>query len=154
MTNAQVAIHEADAPRLAGEKKLKEVKGPIGVLLGVMGVFMRFAPVKPDILLKDSDNIFDLKVIHTPGHTDGSISLYKENETIFVGDAMRTDSQGAPHLPSGAMTVDLERAKESVKEISTFQYKALLPGHGPPITQDASRTVANYVQTGFIGEQT
>src|SRR5208283_5194339 len=29
LTNAKVAIHEADAPRLAGEKKLKEVKGAL-----------------------------------------------------------------------------------------------------------------------------
>lgn len=149
LTNAKVAIHEADAPRLSGEKKLKEVKGPTGVLFGVMSTFMRLTPVKPDLLLKDSDKIMGLTVIHTPGHTDGSICLYKEKEAIFVGDALRTDSGGKPHLPSGSMTVDMEQAKESAKKISSYQYKILLPGHGPPITQDASRIMTNFVKGGL-----
>jgi len=153
LTGAKVVIHEADAPRLAGEAKLKEVKGPMGALLGVMGAFMRFEPVKPDVLVKDSDRILDLTVIHTPGHTAGSISLYREDEAIFVGDAMRTDSRGAPHMPSVSMTADMKTARESVRKISTFQYKALLPGHGSPITQDASRIIVDYVRREFAGEQ-
>jgi glyoxylase-like metal-dependent hydrolase (beta-lactamase superfamily II) len=149
LTDAEVAIHEADAPRLAGEKKLKEVKGALGVLFGVTSPFMRFKSVKPDVLLKDSDRILDCTVIHTPGHTDGSISLYREKEAIFVGDALRTDSRGMPRLPSGSMTVNMEQAKESVRKISNFQYAVLLPGHGPPITQDASRVMADYVRKGL-----
>ena len=47
LTGAKVAIHQADALRLSGEKKLKEVKGPMGLLFGVMGPFMRFTPVNP-----------------------------------------------------------------------------------------------------------
>jgi glyoxylase-like metal-dependent hydrolase (beta-lactamase superfamily II) len=149
LTDAKVVIHETDAPRLAGEKKLKEVKGATGVLFGVMRPFMRFTPVKPDVLLKDSDRILDCTVIHTPGHTAGSISLYREKEAIFVGDALRTDSRGMPRLPSGSMTANIEQAKESVRKISTYQYAALLPGHGPPITHDASRVMADYVQRGL-----
>jgi glyoxylase-like metal-dependent hydrolase (beta-lactamase superfamily II) len=150
LTGAKVAIHEFDAPRLAGEKKLKEVKGPLGGLFSVMGVFMRFTPVRPDILLGDSDEILDLKVIHTPGHTDGSICLLRENEAIFVGDAMRTDSGRRPRLPSGPMTADMEKAKESLKRIATYQYGALLPGHGPPITSGAAGVMAAFANGGFV----
>lgn len=150
LTNAKVAIHEADAPRLAGEKKLKEVKGAMGVLFGLMSPIMRFTPLKADTLLKDSDRVLDLEVIHTPGHTDGSICLYRENEAIFVGDAMRTDSSGRPHLPSKAMTANMEQARESVRRISERKYSFLLPGHGPPMTKDASGMVADYVRRGFV----
>jgi glyoxylase-like metal-dependent hydrolase (beta-lactamase superfamily II) len=146
------AIHEADAPRLSGEKKLKEVKGAVGVVFSLMSPFMRFTPIKPDGLLKESDRLLDLTVIRTPGHTDGSISLYRENEVIFVGDAMRTDSIGKPKLPSGSMTVDMERAKESLRKIFKLQYSILLPGHGPPITRDASRVISGYVQSRFEGK--
>jgi glyoxylase-like metal-dependent hydrolase (beta-lactamase superfamily II) len=152
LTNAKVAIHEADAPRLAGEKKLKEVRGATGVFFSVMSPFMRFTPVKPDLLLKDSDKILDLTVVCTPGHTDGSISLYREREAIFVGDALRTDSSGMPRLPSGSMTVNMGQARESVRKISTYRYAVLLPGHGPPITQDASRVMADYVQKELTTE--
>lgn len=53
-----------------------------------------------DILVKDGDIIWigelGLKVIHTPGHSPGSISLYLEDmvftgDTLFVGDVGRTD---------------------------------------------------------------
>jgi len=149
LTGAKVAIHEADSPRLSGEKKLKEVKGFMGVMLGVMNVFIRMTPVTPDIVLKNSDRILNLTVIHTPGHTAGSICLYKENEAIFVGDALRVNSDGYPHLPSRSMNADTEQAKESARKISTYQYNLLLPGHGPAITRDASKAVADYVQKEF-----
>ena len=65
---AKVAIHEADAPRLAGEKPLREVHGLIGLVFKVMSPFMKFKPVTPDILLKDGERVDGLSVIHTPGH--------------------------------------------------------------------------------------
>ncbi|MDG6960268.1 MAG: MBL fold metallo-hydrolase [Nitrososphaerota archaeon] len=147
LTGAKVAIHEADGPRLAGEKKLKEVRGAAGVLFGLASPFMRFTPVKPDVLLKDGDRVDGLVVIHTPGHTDGSICLYKEGEAIFVGDALRTGSGGEPLLPPGSMTADMQRAKESVKKIAGYRYEVLLPGHGPPITRDASKVMAGFAET-------
>ena len=149
LTGAKVAIHELDAPRLAGEKKLKEVKGPLGPVFGAMGAFMRFTPVKPDVLLRDSSSLLDLQVIHTPGHTEGSICLLRQNEAMFVGDAMKTDSKGRPRLPSGAMTANMEQAKESLKKISDYSYEALLPGHGPPIASGASRVMAEFVRRGL-----
>ena len=149
LTSAKVAIHEADAARLSGEKKLKEVKGATGVLFGIMSPFMRFNPIKPDLLLKDSDKILNLTVIHTPGHTDGSIWLYSEGDVIFVGDALRTDSSGKPRLSSESMTANMELAKESARKISTYRFEVLLPGHGPPITSGASDAVADYVRRGF-----
>jgi len=149
LTGAKVAVHEADAPRVAGEKKLKEVKGAAGLLMGVMGPFMRFTPVKPDLELKDSDKLLDLVVVHTPGHTDGSICLYLEKEAIFVGDALRTDSAGKLGLSPGSFTVDMDQAKDSIRKISTLQYTLLLPGHGEPITKDAQSAMARFVQAGF-----
>jgi len=96
--------------------------------------------------------LLNLTVIHTPGHTDGSISLYVENRAIFVGDAMRTDSRGRPRLASESMSVNMDQAKESVRKISEYQYSILLPGHGPPLVRDASRIVADYVRRGFVDE--
>ena len=46
---------------------------------------------------------FDLKVIHTPGHSAGSICLYEENEGIlFTGDTLFSGSIGRTDLPSGS----------------------------------------------------
>ena len=144
-TNAKVAIHEADAPRLSGEKEPKAVKGVLGLLLRAMAAVMRFKRMKADVLLKDSDIIDGLTVIHTPGHTDGSICLYLPGRALFVGDALLTDDERMLSLPRRSMSTDLDQAKESIKKISELKYSVLLPGHGPPIERNASAITKEFV---------
>ena len=147
LTNAKVAIHEADAPRLSGEKNWVQVKGALGLVFKVMGVFIKFNPVKPDVLLKDADKIDGVTIIHTPGHTEGSVSVYIPGEVLLVGDALGTTESGSLRLPR--MTLDLERAKESIRKISELSYNCLLPGHGPPVKPDASTKVKQFVTDKF-----
>ena len=146
--NVKVAIHEADAPRLAGEEPLKEVRGLFRLLFMVGSPFMRFKPTTPDVLLKDGERVDGLSVIHTPGHTQGSICLYSEmSKAMFVGDALRTDKNRNIKLPSAAMSSNVEEAKSSVRKISSYEFELLLPGHGPPILMDASRKVKEFAAT-------
>jgi glyoxylase-like metal-dependent hydrolase (beta-lactamase superfamily II) len=149
MTGARVAIHEADAARLSGEKPPKAAKGALGALMKMAGGLMKFKPVKPDVLLKEGDKISGLTVIHTPGHTEGSISLLTANGVLFVGDALRTGNDGKPRLSSDAFNIDSELAKESVKKLSVLEFSALLPGHGPPIMENASALVRELVASDF-----
>jgi glyoxylase-like metal-dependent hydrolase (beta-lactamase superfamily II) len=144
--SATVAIHEADAPRLAGEKPLREVHGLPGLLFKALSPFMRFTPVTPDVQLKDGEHVDALTVIHTPGHTEGSICLYSERlKAMFVGDALRTDSNRNPILPSAALAFDFEEAKNSVRKIASYEFDLLLSGHGPPVLADASRKVKELI---------
>jgi len=144
-TGAKVAIHEADAPRLSGEKEWKRVKGVLGLFLRVGGVVMRFNRLKADVLLKDSDIIDGLTVVHTPGHTDGSICLHLPGRALFVGDALLTDYERTLSLPRKVMSMDMNQAKESIKKISQLEYSVLLPGHGPPIMQNASAMTKEFL---------
>jgi hydroxyacylglutathione hydrolase len=138
----KVAIHEADAPRLTGEKPLKEARGLVGFLFKAMSPFMKFKPVPPDFLLKDGELVDGLRVIHTPGHTQGSMCLYSERlKAMFVGDALRTDKHRMPQPPSAAMSVNIEEAKNSIGKIASYEFELLLPGHGTPILTDASGKV-------------
>jgi hydroxyacylglutathione hydrolase len=145
---AKIAIHEADAPRLAGEKPLREVRGLLGLAFKAITPFMRFKPVAPDILLKDGEHVDELTVLHTPGHTEGSICLYSERlNAMFVGDALRTDRNRTPILPSSALAFDFEEAKNSVRKIASYEFELLLPGHGPPILAEASKKVKQLAST-------
>jgi hydroxyacylglutathione hydrolase len=144
-TRAKVAIHEADAPRLSGEKEWKTVKGVLGLFFRVTSALMRFNRLKADVLLKDSDIIDGLTVIHTPGHTEGSICLYLPRRAIFVGDALVTKDEGTPSLPRKSMSMNMNLAKESVRKISRLEYSVLLPGHGPPIEQNASTITKEFI---------
>ena len=140
---AKVAIHAEDAPRVSGEKKNKEVKGAMGMMMGVMGPLMRFHTFQPDIILMDNDIIGDLKTICTPGHTQGSVCFYNEKEKVlFSGDTLLTDGKGNVIFAGKSISYDLELTKKSVKSrIKDLDFEILLPGHGPPIIRDASSKV-------------
>ncbi len=75
LTGARIAIHDDDARCLDGTKEPKTVKGFFGILFKVLSLVIRFRHVEPDIILRDENEIGGFKVIHTPGHTDGSIWL-------------------------------------------------------------------------------
>jgi glyoxylase-like metal-dependent hydrolase (beta-lactamase superfamily II) len=149
LTGAKVGIHEADAPRLSGKMKLKQVKGAMGVVLGIMGLFVKFKPVTPDVTFKDADRLLDLVVVHTPGHTDGSSSFYREDAVVFSGDALLTSGEGKPRLPPAGFSVDMPTVKESVTKLSKLEFNMLLPGHGAPMTSGAAPSVRAYVSAGF-----
>ena len=145
-TQAKVAIHEADAPGLSGEGELNKVKHSRNrLLLRTIGFFLGFKRLNADVLLKDSDVINGLTVIHTPGHSEGSICLYLPGRALFVGDALATDSKRMLSLPPKSLSVDLDLAKESARRISQLDFSVLLPGHGPPIDQNASSVTREFV---------
>jgi glyoxylase-like metal-dependent hydrolase (beta-lactamase superfamily II) len=86
MTGAKLAIHSEDSPILSGKIGMKIVRGPLGLLFKLMYPLVRFHPIKPDIILNDDMDIVGFKVVHIPGHTRGSICLYRPGKIIFVGN--------------------------------------------------------------------
>lgn len=149
-SGAKLAVGELDAPRVSGQvKKLKETSGFGNVLMSVFGVFMKVERIKPDVILKDGDIVGPLSVVYTPGHTDGSICLYKPGQALFVGDTLRTTGSGELKLPGNIMNRDLAQLKNSVEKISELDFAALLPGHGKPITENASQKLKEFVARGF-----
>jgi glyoxylase-like metal-dependent hydrolase (beta-lactamase superfamily II) len=153
MTSAKLAIHEDDAAVLTGKTRGKHVKGLLGLLFKLMSPLMRFHPAEPDIILKDNVDIAGFKVIHTPGHTNGSICLYQQGKIIFVGDALRSDSNGNPRPPSKTMSADVVQAKASLIAISELEFDSLLTGHGAPVVGNASTKVKNLVKDLKQNEQ-
>lgn len=71
-----------------------------------------------------------LKVVHTPGHTSGSISLLGEKE-VFTGDTLFAGSIGRTDLP-GSSERDM---RLSVKRLASLpDHLTVYPGHGPTTT--------------------
>jgi glyoxylase-like metal-dependent hydrolase (beta-lactamase superfamily II) len=89
---------------------------------------------EPDILLKEGDlkiGDLDFHVIHTPGHSPGSICLYlPDKKVLFTGDVVFNQGVGRTDLPGGKG----QHLKESIKKISHFEVDYLLPGHGDIIS--------------------
>ena len=95
-------------------------------------------------MLKEGDKVGRLIVIHTPGHSEGSISLLDcERKVMFAGDAVRF-MDGKMTGPPEHFTLDMDKAKNSIRKISTFDFDVLLSGHGQPLMPEASQKVKDF----------
>jgi len=144
LTNAKVAVHREDAQFVLGEKAQPSPKGALGILFKAVSPFFRPKPVRPDIVLNDGDRVGELVVIHTPGHTPGSISLYdSERKLIFVGDTVRY-ANGKIGGPSKRFTPDMNGALRSIGKISRLEFDTMLGGHGDTLKPRASDYVREF----------
>ncbi len=128
-TGAEVLIHKEDAGMLTS---------PAQNLSLFMGSMLKFKAA--DRLLQDGDKIqvgnVTLEVIHTPGHTPGSICLKVGNDLI-TGDTLFAGSVGRSDFPGGSHTVLINSIK--TKLLSFPDETKVYPGHGPASTIGAEK---------------
>jgi glyoxylase-like metal-dependent hydrolase (beta-lactamase superfamily II) len=87
--------------------------------------------------VKDGDEVFGLRIIGTPGHTAGHVSVFDPDAKVLVaGDALRTTSGLEGSDPQ--YTADPIDAAASVRKLATLDVKTILPGHGDPLTAGAA----------------
>jgi len=119
MTGAEVLIHEEDALGLTDD------------LVSLAGHFGAHAPgIPPTRFIKDGDVIDNLEVIHTPGHTIGSICLYDEaSKGLISGDTVFGDGgYGRYDLPTG----DRDALIASIEKLKDLRVDGIYCGHGVP----------------------
>lgn len=120
-SGAPLAIHPDDAYRLAaGNNYGFEIERAVASV-----------DLREGEQLRIGDLVFD--VLHTPGHTEGSVCLYEERHALLLsGDVLFAGSYGRTDLPGGndaAMVASLARlARELPAGVR------VLPGHGPETT--------------------
>lgn len=95
----------------------------------------------PDIRLKDNDNLMGFKIIHTPGHTKGSICLYNEEEQVlFSGDTLFCNGYGRTDLDGNEYDLVQSLNKLMALDSNTVVY----PGHNENTTIGAEKTNLGY----------
>jgi hydroxyacylglutathione hydrolase len=121
-TGAPIAIHPLDAGRLADPQPLWapfEIPPCVPAVELAEGGEVRFGEIR-------------LTVLHTPGHTEGSVCLWSAEEgLLFSGDTLFAGGWGRTDLPGGSA----EQLVESLARLATFDDPlTVLPGHGPATT--------------------
>ena len=103
----------------------------------------------PDRLVEDGDALSlgftTLQVLHTPGHSPGSISLYSPQDgAVFVGDVLFSRGVGRPDLPGGSWPVLLESIQSRLFALP--DETRVDPGHGPSTTIAEERSGNPYLR--------
>lgn len=135
-TNAEILIHEKDAPMLTNPARNLAILSPVVI-----------RQVPADRTLKEGDEIefgeIKMEVIHTPGHTPGSISL-KTDKIIFTGDTLFAGSIGRTDFPGGSYEQIMESIKNKIATLGD-DYK-VFPGHGPSTSVGYERVSNPFLQ--------
>jgi len=138
-TGAKIIVHGDDAIMLTDTPAM------------ILRMFGAKASPPADILVKDGDTIsvgnVELKVIHTPGHSPGGISLYTPRY-VFTGDTLFVEAVGRTDLPGGSWQTMFKAIKE--KLFCLPDDTKVMPGHNygrmPTSTIGHEKTCNPFVQ--------
>jgi len=87
---------------------------------------------------------FSLEVLHTPGHTHGSVCLFdRTQKLLFSGDTVFQGSAGRFDLQSG----NRERLVSSLEMLKGLDFELLLPGHGLAVRENQSKNLEAAIKT-------
>lgn len=98
----------------------------------------------PVHVVNDGDSVFGLRIVATPGHTAGHISVLDEIGGLLVaGDALSGGDDGTVSGPDPQFTDDMALAHESVRRLAALTFATVVFGHGEPVSQNADAAVAD-----------
>jgi glyoxylase-like metal-dependent hydrolase (beta-lactamase superfamily II) len=134
---AKVIVHKNEEEYLLhGDNVLPSGTNPISKLIARLFVkpftsFGKYEPCKSDIIV---DSIFSLNdmgfngiIMHTPGHSPGSISIIVDDEIALVGDTMFGVFRGTVYPPFAGDTTKMINSWGSLLETNS---RVFLPSHG------------------------
>jgi glyoxylase-like metal-dependent hydrolase (beta-lactamase superfamily II) len=149
--NCPIYAHKQEEPYLTGKTDYPPPNTEIEGLVAKMSPFFPRHSIdisdRLQILPDDGSVPFlpEWNFIHTPGHTPGHVSFYRERDRVLiVGDAFVNVEQESLyevltqkeeiHGPPAYFTMDWQAASSSVKELAKLDPYVAITGHGLPLT--------------------
>lgn len=130
---APVAMHQADSGMAVDGDMLYNRKG--NFVARLISPFMGLAKKErftPDFYVDEGDDLteygLDARVIHIPGHSNGSIGIMTGEGDFFCGDLLANTKEPA----LGGIIDDKDAAQGSIEKLKNMNISMVYPGHGEP----------------------
>lgn len=147
-TGAKVAVHRLDADKVHEGRQGK--LHPTGITGRILGLFLgrealsRYPTFEPDILIDESLELEEYgvrgRVIHTPGHSPGCVSVLLKNGDAITGDLIFPSiPSGKPALPFWAD--DPAEARRSIKKLIDITSGKIYIAHWKPFSSSEVKRV-------------
>ncbi|SFL69216.1 Glyoxylase, beta-lactamase superfamily II [Methanobrevibacter olleyae] len=134
--SGKVAIHKEDANSLRDPSSKLTVSSLFGSQIRRHDV---------DIELEEGDKIANFEVLHTPGHSEGGLSLW-DDEILICGDTIFANG-GIGRMDIGGNPRDM---KESLMRLKELDVEYLLPGHGPWVNNGKEHIKMSCMNMGIM----
>jgi glyoxylase-like metal-dependent hydrolase (beta-lactamase superfamily II) len=153
--NVPVYAHRLEVPYLTGRSDYPPPDPTVGggLMARMAGLFPRRGidlGSRVQLLPEDGSvpGLPEWRWLHTPGHTPGHVSLFRESDrALIAGDAFTTTKQEsflsvltqhqAVHGPPSYFTIDWELARNSVQRLAMLEPQIGCTGHGVPMRGEA-----------------
>jgi glyoxylase-like metal-dependent hydrolase (beta-lactamase superfamily II) len=151
-SGARVVAHRADAPLVDGSAHRELGPSPMSgtyqkLYDWAVRHLLRYQPTTVDQAVEDGERLDGWQVVHTPGHTPGSVCFHNpERRIIIVGDALN-HRQGRLGAPPAMFTPDMAQAYASIHKIAGLDFDVCCFGHGPPLRDNARQRVQAFAES-------
>ena len=145
-TRAAVVVHRSDTVRLDGNRLALGYSGLLGKVASPVPFFSR---VGVNALVEDGDVLpihGGIRVIHTPGHTRGSVCfLMEESKALFSGDTIFSDGS---HISRSVPFPGYDRDSyaRSLRRLAEFDFEGVFGGHGRPMLEGGSDVLGELLE--------
>ncbi len=137
---ARIAMHPGDVEMVkSGRLTKRQAKNLLGKFFLQLGTLIHgaFQCFEPDLLLADGQELGEYglaaRVLHTPGHTRGSIAVLTADGQLFAGDTVTNQGK-----PDSALFIENESAlQQSLRLLKRSGARRVYPGHGQPFNAAA-----------------
>jgi glyoxylase-like metal-dependent hydrolase (beta-lactamase superfamily II) len=152
-TGARVVAHESDAlalrsgtssPVLGRTPEAQRMLDAMALRTG--GQQPRFKGVEPGVLVDEEYSLAEYgiagRLLHTPGHTDGGLTLFLDDGQAIVGDILGGAVDDPEAAAPSMFAVDPDAMLRSVRRVLALDPTLVYCGHGGPFERTALRRLA------------